>query len=85
MVIPKGQSLSEYIEANKKYNIEWAGANNPLWYIVNGEWQEIKADKQPVGKFEYRKPFTNHNFQLKVNDSLFLISARAVRASASVG
>ncbi|HWY09686.1 MAG TPA: tetratricopeptide repeat protein [Bacteroidia bacterium] len=74
MVIPKGQSLSEYIESNKKYNIQWAGANNPLWYIKDGVWEEIKADKQPVGKFEYRKPFTNHSLQLKVNDSLFLIS-----------
>lgn len=74
LIIPKGQSLAEVIEANKKFNIEWAGANNPLWYVANGEWKEIKADKQPVGKFINRKPFTNNSIQLKVSDSLFLIS-----------
>lgn len=74
LVIPKGQSLADVVESNKKYNIQWAGANNPLWYISNGVWAEVKADKQPVGKFDHRKPFTNHNIQLKAGDSLFLIS-----------
>jgi serine phosphatase RsbU (regulator of sigma subunit) len=74
LIIPKGQSLADVVEANKKYNVEWAGANNPLWYIKEGVWSEIKADKQPVGKFINRKPFTNNNIQLKVNDGLFLIS-----------
>lgn len=74
LIIPKGQSLADVVEASKKYNVDWAGANNPLWYIKDGEWLEIKADKQPVGKFINRKPFTNNSIQLKVSDSLFLIS-----------
>lgn len=74
LVIPKGQSLAEVIEANKKFDLHWAGANNPLWYIKDGEWSEIKANKQPVGKFDNRKPFTDHHVQLKAGDSLFLIS-----------
>ena len=74
LVIPMGQSLSDVIESNKKFSIQWAGANNPLWYVKNNEWIEIKADKQPVGKFENRKPFNNHEIELKAGDSLFLIS-----------
>lgn len=74
LIIPKGKSLGDVLEANKKYRIEWAGANNPLWFIKNGEWYEIKADKQPVGKFENRKPFTGHQVELKAGDSFFLIS-----------
>jgi len=74
LVIPKGKSLSDVIEENKKYEIEWAGANNPLWYIKSGEWQEIKADKQPVGKFDNRKPFTLNRIELKAGDSFFLFS-----------
>lgn len=73
-IIPKGQSLADVVAASKKYNVQWSGANNPLWYISNGEWFEISADKQPVGKFINRKPFTNHDLQLKVGDSLFLLS-----------
>ncbi|MBK9283878.1 MAG: tetratricopeptide repeat protein [Sphingobacteriaceae bacterium] len=54
--------------------IEWAGANNPLWIISNNELVEIKGDKQPIGKFENRKPFTNHTKQLKKGDQLVLLS-----------
>jgi serine phosphatase RsbU (regulator of sigma subunit) len=35
---------------------------------------EIKPDKQPIGKYEYLKPFTNHLIQLKKNDCIFLFS-----------
>jgi tetratricopeptide (TPR) repeat protein len=41
-------------------SIAWSGANNPLWYIENGEMKEIKADKQPIGKSDQPKPFTTH-------------------------
>jgi serine phosphatase RsbU (regulator of sigma subunit)/Tfp pilus assembly protein PilF len=74
LIIPKGKSLTDVLESNKRYTIEWSGANNPLWYIKDGEWHEIKADKQPVGKFENRKPFTANQIELKAGDSFFLIS-----------
>lgn len=35
---------------------------------------EIKADRQPVGKYEYFKPFTNHSVQLFAGDSIYLSS-----------
>lgn len=38
----------------------WSGANNPLWYVQDGELKEIKADKQPIGKTDFPKPFTTH-------------------------
>lgn len=54
--------------------LEWAGANNPIW-ILNGEgMKEIKGDKQPIGKFIHRKPFTSHKIQLKKGDSFYLFS-----------
>jgi serine phosphatase RsbU (regulator of sigma subunit) len=74
LIIPKGQSLADVIEASKKYKVQWSGANNPLWYISAGEWKEIDADKQPVGKFVNRKPFTDHIVQLNAGDHLFLFS-----------
>jgi serine phosphatase RsbU (regulator of sigma subunit) len=42
----------------------WAGANNPLWYIHNGELKEIKANKQPVGYYSDAKSFTSHVIHL---------------------
>jgi serine phosphatase RsbU (regulator of sigma subunit) len=54
--------------------IQWAGANNPLWYIRDGVLKEITANKQPIGKTDNPKPFTTHTLQLKKNDMLFLFS-----------
>lgn len=44
---------------------QWSGANNPLWYFSNGALIEIKADKQPVGKFYKRKPFSTHEIEVR--------------------
>ena len=40
--------------------IKWAGANNALLYLFNGDIKEIKANKQPIGKIENPLPFTTH-------------------------
>jgi len=59
----------------KKASLEYAGANNPLWLLKNGnQFLEIKADRQPIGKFEFKKSFTNHTLSLEKNDQIFLFS-----------
>lgn len=35
---------------------------------------EVKADKQPVGKFDHYKPFTNHEIQLSKGDRIYVFS-----------
>lgn len=57
---------------NKK--LEYAGANNSLYYIRDGILNEIKANKQPVGKYVEIKPFTNHIIDLLNGDSVFIFS-----------
>jgi tetratricopeptide (TPR) repeat protein len=59
------------IEKNK---VKWAGANNPLWYIQNGELKEVTPDKQSVGQNEISKPFTSHCIDLIKDDSFFLLT-----------
>lgn len=51
-------------EVGRIRSVQWSGANNPLWYFQNGKLIEIKADKQPVGKYDNRKPFTTHTIEL---------------------
>jgi serine phosphatase RsbU (regulator of sigma subunit) len=60
----------------KNSTIEWAGANNPLWIIRDGsnEIEEIKPDKQPIGKLDNAKPFTNHLLTLHRNDTIYIFS-----------
>lgn len=69
--------------------IEWAGANNPLWIISkhdNSELgepnivvddlklYEIKADKQPIGRYPNRQLYSNHEYKLNEGDVIFLFS-----------
>jgi serine phosphatase RsbU (regulator of sigma subunit) len=54
--------------------LEWAGANNPLWIVRGTEIIEIKANKQPIGKTDYLEPFTNHHIQLQKGDTIYLFT-----------
>ncbi|MBN8693587.1 MAG: tetratricopeptide repeat protein [Bacteroidetes bacterium] len=74
LVIPKGQTLKDVMSSQTKYKIEWAGANNPLWYYSEGQIHEIKAHKQPIGKTEQPTSFPTHSFELIKGDELFLFT-----------
>jgi ligand-binding sensor domain-containing protein/serine phosphatase RsbU (regulator of sigma subunit) len=54
--------------------LEWAGANNPLWIVRKGEVIEFKADKQPIGKFDDRKPFVCHKMDVLAGDMLYVFT-----------
>jgi serine phosphatase RsbU (regulator of sigma subunit) len=54
--------------------LQYAGAHNPLWIIRNNELIEIKADKQPIGKFDNQTPFSTHQFKLQKNDILYIFT-----------
>ncbi|MBL4624267.1 MAG: SpoIIE family protein phosphatase [Flavobacteriales bacterium] len=56
--------------------LEFAGANNPLWLIRKGvnEVEQIKGDKQPIGKYISSKKFTNRSIKVENGDSIFLFS-----------
>lgn len=54
--------------------LEYAGAYNPLLIVRGGQEMLFKADRQPVGMNEQRKPFTNHRIMLQHDDRIFLYS-----------
>lgn len=58
------------------HEIEFAGANNPLWVLRKGakEVEEYKADKQPIGKYLKHVPFTNHKTKLNKGDTIYVFS-----------
>jgi serine phosphatase RsbU (regulator of sigma subunit) len=59
---------------NDSYDISWAGANNPFWFIVNGEFYEVKADKQPIGKTDNPTLFATHYFKFNKGDCFFMFT-----------
>ncbi|MBE7442827.1 MAG: tetratricopeptide repeat protein [Flavobacteriales bacterium] len=56
--------------------IEFAGANNPIYIIrKNGNLEEIKADKMPVGYSGVElKPYTNHSVKMELGDSFYIFT-----------
>jgi serine phosphatase RsbU (regulator of sigma subunit) len=70
--------------------LEFAGAKNPLYVIRRSSdpipdkepkksnethnLYEYKVDKQPIGAYDNRVPYTNQTLQLKTGDALYLFS-----------
>lgn len=74
LIIPKGQTLSDVMDTKTKFKIEWAGANNPLWYFKNDELIEVKAHKQAIGKVYEPSPFPTNTFELSKGDIFYLFT-----------
>ncbi len=72
--IKDGMDISLCAYNSKTKTIQWAGANNALWLLQNGQLVETKADKQPIGMNDDKKPFTNHTFMLNNGDTIYLFT-----------
>jgi len=67
------RSLNKDLNEETK-EIQWSGANNNLWYVLNNELIEVKADKQPIGKYSEAKPFTTNGFRFNSPVTFYLFS-----------
>lgn len=55
--------------------LEFAGANNPLFLVRDGELVVYKGDKQPVGyHIGEPKPFTNHVLDVQKGDRIYIFT-----------
>ena len=71
--VKDGMDIS-LLKIKNKTEVEWSGANNPLWYIQGNEMKEIKADKQPIGTYAEQKYFTTHKLQLQKGESIYIFT-----------
>lgn len=60
----------------ENFELEFAGAFNPLYLVRDGEMFEIKGNKFSVGIFldKESKHFTNHKFKLQKGDVIYIFS-----------
>ncbi len=74
--IKDGMDITLLTINKKTKEIYFAGANNPIYIISNGNLQVIKADKFPVGAFieDNVKKFTNQKLNLQPDDIIYLFT-----------
>lgn len=70
-----GMDLSFVTIDYNKLELEYAGANNPLYLVRDNEIEIVKADKFAIGSFEPgSKNYTNHVIKLQKGDVIYLFS-----------
>ena len=79
--VKDGMDISLCVLNTKTLELNYSGANNPIYIIhqidnAETELIEVKADKFPVGAFvdEQVQSFTSKKIQLKKNDLVYLFS-----------
>ncbi len=71
------QFPDEYKEMLGEPKIEFAGANNPLYYIQNGELKEIKGSNLAIGGVDYfikEDFFRKHQVEINTPTMLYMFS-----------
>ena len=59
----------------QKMELQFAGANNPIYVIRDKELMIVKPDKQAIGSVsEVQIPFTNHQIALRSGDLIYLFT-----------
>lgn len=70
-----GMDLALCAYNKKEQKLEYAGANNPLYLLRNGEIKQIKADKAPIDGFDVSKrKYTNHTIDVQKGDLIYIFS-----------
>jgi len=70
----EGIDMAVIIMNKHTKELQYSGANNPLYIIRNGELIILKPTINPVGIFLKELPFKNQLFQLQKGDLLYLFS-----------
>ena len=69
-----GMDMAVAIINNNTNEVNFAGANNPLYLVRNNKLKVYKANRNPVGIHPFEKPFTNHFFKIEKQDRIFMFS-----------
>ncbi len=72
--VKDGMDMAISVIDYKNDKLHFAGANNPLCLIREGEIHTYKGDKMPVSIHYKMKPFTSHEIDLKKGDCLYMFS-----------
>lgn len=69
-----GMDLAMIIIDKQENTLQFAGANNPLYIIRNGELKEIKGDKMPIAYHVRMDDFSKHTISIQPGDCYYMFS-----------
>ncbi len=74
--VKDGMDLALLVYDTKTRELQYAGANNPMYLIRDGELQEFKADRFAIGMIsvDTDRRFTNHTLQMEKGDMTYIFS-----------
>ena len=74
VIVNDGMDLSLICIDKKADKLIYSGANNLAHYFSKGSLKTLTADKQPIGAYNHRKPYTETEVSLSSIDSIYLFS-----------
>ncbi len=69
-----GIDLALCIIDEKTGHAQFAGAYNPMYHFKNGQLTEFKGDRKPISVTEDKEPYTNQEFKIEKNDTLYFFT-----------
>ena len=69
-----GMDMAICVIHKETKTLQFAGANNPLYIIRNGELEHIKGDKMPVAIHLKMQDFEKHEIKYKEGDTFYIFS-----------
>lgn len=72
--VKDGMDISLLCIDRRNRKISWSGANNPLWYVQNETLNQIKADKQPIGRTDDPRPFATNTIEFVDGTTFYLFT-----------
>lgn len=74
--VKDGMDLALLVYDTETRTLQYAGSNNPLYLIREGELLEIKADRFSIGMLsvDTGRKFTNHVLEMKEGDMTYIFS-----------
>ncbi len=72
--VKDGMDIAACLVDFRENTLYFAGANNPLYLVRDGELTHYRADKMPVAIHYKMHPFTLHQIELKKGDAFYVFS-----------
>jgi serine phosphatase RsbU (regulator of sigma subunit) len=73
-ILKDGMDMTICLFDSESLQLQFSGANNPLYLISEGQLTQIRGDKMPVAIHDEMEPFTLHQLSLKRGDTFYTFS-----------